>query len=229
MPDIQCDVIVMNLVKRAIHRTMSYTIKAYQFCFMAVHVWGRENIPKGPKIFVTNHITSYDEFWVLPVFNEPVHIVIGPGYNGWMNTKILDWLEQINAMPAHRRTVVDKAVEYLNKGESIYMAPEGDAHELFQLGKFYPGVARIQRLSGAPIVPIALVMPKRSIWDIPFRPTIEGRTYQTLVTFRGPFCINVGEVMGPDRKDESDEHFVGQVRDRVAELCEDVRMNKYWQ
>jgi 1-acyl-sn-glycerol-3-phosphate acyltransferase len=222
----------MNLLKRAAWYSHVWAIKAYQRLFMRVHVWGRENIPPGPKIYVSNHITSFDSFWVTPVFTEPVHIVIGPGYNGWLGTKVLDWLEQINAMPAHRGTVVPKAVACLEKGEPVYIAPEGDACELFQLGKFFPGVARIHRRSGMPIVPIALVAPKRSMRELPIRPIIDGRIYRTIVTLRGPFCINVGEpftvACGDIPQEEQDERILHELKRRIAGLMHDVRVDKFW-
>src|SRR3989304_8896434 len=116
----------MNGVKRAILYSCRSPIMVSRRLFLDLHVWGRENIPKGPKIYVTNHVTSTDPFWVLPEFIEPVHIVIGPGYKSRVIGKVLDAFEQINCMPAHRSTVVEKAVTFLKRGEAVYMAPEGD-------------------------------------------------------------------------------------------------------
>src|SRR3990172_1978533 len=121
----------MNGFKRAILYSCRYPIMVYRRLFLDLHVWGRENIPEGPKIYVTNHVTSTDPFWVLPEFTEPVHIVIGPGYNLPWVAKVLDAFEQINCMPAHRNTVVKKAVTYLQRGEAVYTAPEGDLQDLF--------------------------------------------------------------------------------------------------
>ena len=131
----------MNLGKRALNRTLVYGIKAYQRLFLDLQTWGWENIPEGAKIFVTNHISSTDPYWVLPIFAEPVHVIIVPGYQSRISTFLLDCFEQIKAMPEHRRTVVDEAVKYLTKGESTYTAPEGDLQEHLQLCQFYPGVA----------------------------------------------------------------------------------------
>lgn len=222
----------VNVVKRAIWHAYVLTIRAYQCLFLRLHVWGREHIPPGPKIYVTNHITSYDSFWVTPFFTEPVHTVIGPGYQTWMGEKVLDWFEQINAMPAHRHTVVSKALAYLERGEAVYLAPEGDLQELFQLGRFYPGVARIYRLSRVPMIPIALVAPKRAMRELPIPITVEGRVYRTVVVFRGPYCINIGEPFAPDipegTEKEQEEHILKLLAARIQSLSEEVRMNKFW-
>ncbi len=223
----------MNTLKRTLYNSFVFSIKLYQRVFLDLRVWGRESIPKGPKIYVTNHITATDPWWVLPVFTEPVHIVIGPGYQFRVGAKLLDSFEQINCMPAHRKNVVCKAAEYLEKGEPVYMAPEGDMQELFQLGRFYPGVAKIYRQARVPIVPIALVAPKRCMHESPRLSTVvDGHVYRMLNVMRGTFGINVGEAFMPDCPDGSDEeqnaHITALVKTRIEQLMDDVRRNKFW-
>jgi len=223
----------MNSAKRAFLYSLRYPIMAYRRLFLDLHVWGRENIPQGPKIYVTNHVTSTDPFWVLPEFTEAVHIVIGPGYKLPIFAKVLDAFEQINCMPAHRKTVVEKAVGYLRKGEAVYMAPEGDLQELFELGRFYPGVARMYRHVQVPMVPIALVAPKHAMREYPrFNDVVEGRVYRMVPVLRGTYCINIGAPLQPklpDDNPEVQEEFVSTLlKDRMRELIHDVRMDKFW-
>lgn len=223
---------MVNLVKRLLYRSFVGGIKAYQRVFLDFHVWGRENIPTGPKLYVTNHITSTDPFWVLPVFTEPVHIVNGPGYHSRMSAKLLDVFEQINAMPARRKTVVARAVEYLKRGEAVYIAPEGDIQEPFQLGRFYHGVAKIYREVRVPMVPIALVAPKRSMRKHRFSIVVEDRVYRMVSVLRGPYLINVGKPLMPDipngTDEEQNEYITALVKQRISSLVEDVRLRKFW-
>lgn len=222
----------MNLIKRTLYGSMICAIKVYQKLFLDFRVWGRELIPPGPKIYVTNHITSTDPNWVLPVFTEPVHMIVGPGYNLKLTASFYDFFEFINAMPAHRKTVVDAAVGYLQKGESVYTAPEGDCHEPFQLGHFYPGVARIYRRTRAPIIPIALVAPRSAMREWPMTMVVEGRVYRTVVVLRGPYCANIGEPFCPNTTEdggpEEDRRVMEELKERIRMLTEDVRMNKFW-
>ena len=222
----------MNGFKRTVYRSLVFSIKVYERLFMNLRVWGRENIPKGPKIYVTNHITSHDSIWVLPVFTEPVHIVIGPAYESPFLARVLDAFEQINAVPAHRKSVVANAVKYLEKGEAVYLAPEGDMQETFQLGRFYPGVARIYRQARAPIIPIGMVAPKSDMVELPFKTVVDGRVYRTVTVLRGTFCINVGEPLAPPIPEgtpqEQDEYILHVLRHRIESLVEDVRVNKFW-
>ncbi len=207
-------------------------IKLYQWLFLDFRVWGRENIPPGPKIYVTNHITSCDPQWVLPVFTEPVHIIIGPGYQSKIMAIFFDYLENINAMPGHRKTVVDEAVKYLKKGECVYTAPEGDLQEPFQLGRFYPGVARIYRKSRAPIIPVALVAPRYAMKEWPVSMVAEGRVYRTVTVMRRPYRINVGKPFTPPVTDdggpEEDQRIMDELKEQMRLLVEDVRVNKFW-
>jgi 1-acyl-sn-glycerol-3-phosphate acyltransferase len=221
----------LNLVKRTIFNGVVWSVKAYQRLFMDIHVWGREHIPPGPKIYVTNHISALD-VGVITLFTEPVHLVVGPAYKTWLATKMLDAMEQINAMPDHRHTVVPEAVKYLQGGESVYICPEGDMQEPCQIGTFYPGVARIYRETGAPLIPIAMLAPKSRMREYPFTTEVDGRVYRTVVILRGPLCFNIGEPLQPEPPegtDQQQEQFIlDALHSSMASLIHDARVNKFW-
>ncbi len=210
------------MVKRAVYQGLMGTIRAYQRVFLDLRVRGRENIPRGAKIFVTNHITTTDPYWVLPFFGEPVHVIIGPGYQSKVAAWVFDHFEQINAMPAQRKTVADKAVAYLRRGESVYTAPEGDLQDIERLGRFFPGVGRIYRRCPAPIIPIGLFAPREAMKAYPrLSMDVEGRVYRTVVVLRGPYFINIGAPFCPTICPELDEDAdAGRISD---ELCERVQ------
>jgi 1-acyl-sn-glycerol-3-phosphate acyltransferase len=218
--------------KRLLFQAFVGILRTYQRLAMDLRVRGLANIPPGPKIFATNHITTTDPYWVLPFFGEPVHIIIGPGYQSKTMARVYDCFEQINAMPAHRHTVVEKAVAYLKRGESIYTAPEGDLHPVGSLGPFYTGVGRICRQSGAPIIPIALHAPPQAMKDYPgWSMSVEGRVYRTLVVSRGPYYIDVGRPFRPAVWPELDENddarrIAGELRARIGDMIEGLRRNE---
>jgi len=199
---------------------------------MDFRVWGRENIPPGPKIYAVNHISSTDVYWILPVFPEPVHLVLGPCYKFRPLAWMLDRMEMVSAMPGDTRVVIESSVRLLQRGESIVIAPEGDLQEPYQLGPFQPGIAAIYRRTGAPIVPMALVAPRRSLREYPFPIVIEGRVYRTVAALRGPFCINVGAPLRPavengSRKDQN-QLILAALRERMQALLDGVRSNEFW-
>lgn len=207
---------------------------------MKYRVIGRDRIPSGPKLFVSNHISAFDGLWVLPVFADwqhqlaaPVHVVVGPPFAVPGMAWLCRWFDQINALAAHRSTVVDKAVKRLEAGASVYICPEGDFHEQFTLGRFYPGAAMMYRRAQAPIVPMALVAPKESLREYPFPTRVDGRVYRCVVGLRGPFVINIGEAMRPTiltegTDKEINEDVMRQVKERIAQLVEEVRREEAW-
>ncbi|MCH8966061.1 MAG: 1-acyl-sn-glycerol-3-phosphate acyltransferase [Planctomycetes bacterium] len=222
----------MNRIARTAYGSLVFSIKAYQFLFHNLRVWGRQNIPAGPKIYITNHITTHDSFWVLPVFTEPVHVVIGPAYESPFMARVLNRFEQIDASVANRQRVVEEAVKYLEKGEAVYMAPEGDIQEPFQLGRFYPGFARMYRRTLAPIVPVAVLAPKSDMTRLPFKTVIKGRVYTTLTVLRGTYCINIGKALTPEIPEgtpqEQDEYIVDVVRREMESLVAQIRVDRFW-
>lgn len=219
----------MNRGRRVLYSFFRSTIRCYQRLFLDLRVSGLERIPRGPKIYVQNHIASTDPYWVLPLLPDPVHVIVGPGYQSRLGGVVLDYMEQINAMPEHRATVVDKAVEYLRRGESVYTAPEGDLQPLFQLGRFYPGVAKMYRRFPTPIIPIALHAPPRALRACPWLDmNVDGRVYRSVNVLRGPFFVTIGEPFLPDldlRADQraDDERIMTALRDRIAEIIDEIR------
>lgn len=204
-------------------------LRCYRRAFLDLRVWGRNRIPRGPKIFVTNHVTSTDPYWVLPEYPDPVHIIIGPGYQSKLMGWVYDRFEQINAMPVARHLVVDHAVRFLERGESIYTAPEGDLQDPFCLGRFYPGVGRIYRRSRAPIVPVALLAPRSAMREYPrLAMRVEDRVYRAVFVHRGLYCINIGEPFCPAIRDDLEEEIdarriADELRERVQHLVFEIR------
>jgi 1-acyl-sn-glycerol-3-phosphate acyltransferase len=221
----------VNLVGRIIYDTIVGGMKLYRRLLMDAPVWGRSNIPEGAKIYVSNHITSH-EILLLTIFPERVHVVVGPACKSRVIARMAAMCDQINAMPSNRRNVVSEAVEYLRRGGSIFMNPEGDFQETFRLGRFYPGVARMQRLSGAPIVPIGVLAPRSRLREYAFTTEVNGRIYRTVAAPRGPYCVNIGTAFIPEAIGETDaerdEAILGQIRSRIEALVEDIRVNRFW-
>lgn len=224
----------MNRPKQLMYNSAVVAVRLYQKLFLDLHVWGREHIPPGPKIYVTNHITTTDPYWVLPVFTEPVHVIIGPGYKSKWLARVLDYLEQINALPQHRKAVVDQAVRYLERGESVYTAPEGDLCPTFQLGRFYPGVAKIYRRIQVPIIPIALLAPRHAMKERPsLEINVDGRTYRAVTVMRGPYAIHVGRPFWPELRATADEaadnlRIMEDLKARLQALINEIRVDRFW-
>lgn len=234
----------MHLVKSVVYNTAVGLMRLYRDWFVDFRVEGRRNIRAGPKIFASNHISSTDPYWILPEFPEPVHVVVGPGYNTPWLANLLDFFEQIDALSDRRKEAVDLAVHYLRRGESVYIAPEGDIQPAksdlggqgsspFELGRFYPGVARIHRRSGAPIIPAAIVAPPFALRENPrMNIEINGRVYRAIFNLRGPLVICFGQPFQPNLQGgedpTEDERVADELRNQIQELVDDVRERMNW-
>ncbi len=223
----------MNLFKRGLYRGFGFAIRAYERAFMRVHVWGREHITPGPKIYVGNHISSFDPFYFLPILPQPMHFIIGPGYDTALNKKLLDSFEQINALEGDGRSIVREAVQYLSRGDSVCIAPEGDIQEPGKVGRFHPGVARIYLAAGVPLVPIATLAPMHCLKELPqHQQEIDGRTFRMVVVKRGPYCISLGKPWLPKVPNGSEAKqtviLTRVIQQRIAEMVEEIRLEKFW-
>jgi len=222
---------LVNLLQRTIYKTIVLGLKVYRRLFLDLRVWGRENIPAGAKIYAASHISSH-EILLITCFPEPVHVIVGPACKSRIVARLCHYLQQINAMPEYRKTVVPEAVKYLQRGGSVFLNPEGDFHELFQMGRFYPGIARMYRQTCAPIVPIAVLAPKSSMRMLPIAIEVEGRVYVTKVVWRGPYCVHFGKPFFPECPDgspeEQDAAIVAQIRTCIEDLVEETRVNTFW-
>ncbi len=223
----------MNGPARMVYQALSLSIRAYQRCFLDFHVWGREHIPKGAKIYAGNHFTTWDSFYVMPVLPEPVHFVLGPGFRSALVARMLNAMEQVNAMPDHHGDVVRQAAVFLERGEAVMIAPEGDLNEPLQMGRFQPGIARIFRRHPAPIIPMVGLAPKRAMKENPRHAvTIGNRVYRSVKVTRGTYCINIGKPFYPELPPGSDARkdiaLLNGLRERMIALVEDIRMNKFW-
>ncbi len=215
----------MRPLPRILFRSFTQCVAVYQRVFMDVRILGRENIPRGPKIFAVNHVTSTDMYWILPVFRDPVHLVLGPSYQFRFLRFVLDRMEMLCALPGETKTMIESAVRYLRQGESVVIAPEGDIQEPFRIGPLQPGVAAMYRRARVPIVPMVLAAPKWNMLELPLRHEINGRVFRTRAVLRGPYGVKFGEPFAPrleesGRRDEY-ESILTTLRERLQSLVDD--------
>ena len=223
----------MTLRGRLLYDSLVRAAGVYQRLFSQVHVWGKEHIPPGPKIYAANHVMSFDAYWLSPVFPERVHYIVGPMNGTRITKKMIEYMEFISSDRAHAGDVVARAAAYLAIGESVAIWPEGNLQKPFQLGRFYPGAARMHLSAHAPLVPIGLVAPLRRLREFPkLDRMVDGKVFPMVIATRGTYCINVGEPWMPKCPNVSDMRQIMYVteglRERIGALVEDVRRNKFW-
>ncbi|MBN2511009.1 MAG: 1-acyl-sn-glycerol-3-phosphate acyltransferase [Spirochaetales bacterium] len=227
----------MHWVKKIIYKTIQTAIKLQLNLFYDFRVWGAENIPPGPKIYCSNHFSSSDPGFVITLMKEPVHMVIGSAFGIPVLNSILSMGEQINAYSEEdRRLVVPRAVEFLKKGESVYIFPEGDLNDQLSLKRFYLGLAKVYMACPVPVIPIGLISPRRNVEDKDI--TVKEVLYHQLRVVSRNYYANIGppvdfpeSVLDP-RDAEYEKKRAIEITDlvkaRIEELILDIRHTKFW-
>lgn len=128
-----------------------------------VKVTGREKLPKdGPVIFVSNHLSDFDQFAIIGSFGHYPMIWISKPEN--FDFPIAGpWLAKAGYLPIDRENpfsgvrTIRKAAEIAKAGyASIGVAPEGTRSKDHQLHEFHAGSFRVATLSGRPLVVLCL-------------------------------------------------------------------------
>jgi 1-acyl-sn-glycerol-3-phosphate acyltransferase len=169
-----------------------------------IHIEGRENLPKGPKIVVANHSSTTDSF-VLPwIFPEKLHFLAQSElFTLPVAGKVLTWADQIPVFKGRGQEALAAAREKLSQGKNIALFPEGTLNHGNGLQRAHTGAARLALQSDAPLVPIGIFSPPK--YTHPIRSHLFGR--QTLGGWQvgGPCFVHIGEPMHPPREDKIDD------------------------
>lgn len=129
---------------------------------------GDGNNPDGPYIFICNHRSASDAFFLGVLPHEVVQIVnVWPfripvlgqyaRFSGYLNIRMISPEE-----------FSEKAVQLLNEGVSIAFFPEGTRSVTGKMGPFHGAAFRLALDSRAPLVPLCIsgsekIMPKGSL------------------------------------------------------------------
>jgi len=171
---------------------------------------------------------------MITIMDEPIHMIIGPGFSVPVFKQVLKIGKQINALPENREKVIPTAIEYLKKNESIYIFPEGDLNNQKLLRSFYSGMARIYLSHPVPIIPIGIISPIRYVKEKEKNIKVGEIEYKTLTVLTGKFYANIGKPLRfPDFEkegltDDAIEKVTGSIKKKIELLIRDIKINKFW-
>jgi len=139
--------------------------------FYGLHIEGKENIPKeGAAIIAPNHKSYWDPPLVeVATIPRLVHFMakeelFSNPFFGWL-------IRQFGTFPVKRgsvdRTAIRNAVREIKGGSLLGIFPEGTRIKREGLGRYHSGMAALAMMTGAPIIPVAIIgsytMPKKKI------------------------------------------------------------------
>jgi 1-acyl-sn-glycerol-3-phosphate acyltransferase len=129
------------------------------FLFASWEVKGRENVPaRGPVLIVSNHLHIADP----PIVATSIKLrtVFMAKDELWHNSWSRYWVENFGAFPVRRggfdRDAIRQAEDWLKKGVSLIMFPEGKRSNNARLQPAFSGAALIALHIGMPILPVAI-------------------------------------------------------------------------
>ena len=222
----------MKPISRILHFIYRSIVKLSLQVNYDFQTWHETELPKGPKLFCSNHFSSSDVHFVTTLMKDPLHVVIGPGFGIPIVKRFLAATEQIRALtPDDRKKVVATAASYLKKGDSVYIFPEGKLNTQQELVMFRPGVARIYLANPVPIIPIGLIAPRRRVKDKHSKTA--GRN---MIVVSKNYYANVGkpmefpmalEIAKTDQK-SAEKLICDALTLEVSRLIAEIKNEKFW-
>ena len=101
----------MKALPRFLHGIYRLAVRIFLSTSCDFCVWEEEELPAGPKIFVSNHFSSSDAHFVTTLMKDPLHMVIGPGFNVRFIRPYLKCTQQI---PANTKEIAPKNLGITN-------------------------------------------------------------------------------------------------------------------
>lgn len=153
--------------------------------------------PEGAKLFVSNHPTTTDPFFLGLLTKEPMRIMVTA--NAFEVPVFRNYLLNAGHIPVDRgkgkgKATIGKAVEYLNQGKSVGIFPEGslspEVNGRFDVLPARSGAARIALQAKKPVIPVGIALDKRGIRTKDYQFSDRDTTGRWMT--RGDYVITVG-------------------------------------
>lgn len=216
------------------YKTVLMIVGAYKTLFIrSVEVFGKDNIPTGPKIFVANHPRVSDSF-VLPfIVREKLYFLIqADSFTLPILGRLLALAGQIPVTIGQGRKALNMAVDRLAEGGSVVIYPEGRLNDARELRRAGAGASILALESGAPVIPLGFYVPEK--FARPIKGHFHGRETIARWQFGGPCIVNIGKPWKPlvEEMDQSyralrdvTQQMMGQIIDLVEQAK--VAASKY--
>ncbi len=211
------------------HRLYNFTvrlIRLYARLMLKLDIrWHVAPLPAGPKLFIANHPSASDPFLLHLLSSKHLSVLIsGNAFDVPLFGRFLQHCEQISVVKGQNQgRALDQALYRLYHGHSVGIFPEGLVSP--RSGGYHPprtGAARLALMTGAPVVPIGIYLPReRSLF---IESKLSGKRTAAYWYLRGPYGMTVGEPV-TFTGDIEDQNLVRSVTaammEKIHELAEE--------
>ncbi|HLS50165.1 MAG TPA: lysophospholipid acyltransferase family protein [Actinomycetaceae bacterium] len=143
--------------------TLGTTLKV----FYQPWIRGAENVPEsGPAILASNHLAVIDSFFLPLMVRRPLVFLGKQDYftgRGLKGRAVAGFMRGVGTIPVDRSSgkageaALHTGLKRLAKGQLFGIYPEGTRSPDGRLYRGKTGVARMALISGAPVVPVAMI------------------------------------------------------------------------
>ncbi|WP_314666318.1 lysophospholipid acyltransferase family protein [uncultured Selenomonas sp.] len=139
---------------------LQIVFRLFFYIVFRTRVYGRENIPaEGAVILAANHASNIDPPFMASLIDRPVSYMAK--IELFENPIFGAAIRRCHAFPVKRgesdRGAIKTAVTVLKEGRVLGLFPEGTRSKTGELQKAEAGIALIAAMTGAPIVPVAIL------------------------------------------------------------------------
>jgi 1-acyl-sn-glycerol-3-phosphate acyltransferase len=172
--------------------------------------------PDGPKLYVANHPSASDPFLIHLLSRQPMSVLISanafafPLFGAYIRKA-----GQIPVIPGQGEQTLEKARHFLEKGYSVGIFPEGTFSP--QTGGYQEprtGAARLALLTGVPVIPVGIYMPREK--SVKISSNLSGGPTTGYWYLYGPYNVTVGKPIRFEG-DPADKTYVQSVSRNIMQ------------
>jgi 1-acyl-sn-glycerol-3-phosphate acyltransferase len=214
---------------RFIYHLFRYFLSGYLHATLDMRYRIEEPFPPGPKIFAGNHPTAWDVFPPVVVCGKvALHALIEeqiwslPGVGFIM--KITNQVRMYRGVQSVRS--IREAAEWLRRGESLLMAPEGERTDVRESRIATQGIIRLALAGKACIVPGGVWVPPEDTRMKPVKYNYKGQKYSVdsyFPRFRAKYAMVYGKAV------HLNEYFGKKIGHQKRQELADLILRKIYQ
>ncbi|HLF26508.1 MAG TPA: lysophospholipid acyltransferase family protein [Anaerolineae bacterium] len=167
-------------------------VAAYMRLMIDLDIAGPEPAPPAPQLIVANHPSTTDPFYLPLLFHHPIDmLLIDSAFRFPLLGAYLRRAGQVCVTRDAGTAAFVEAQRRLEAGRAVAIFPEGNISP--REGGTLPlhtGAARLALLTGVPVVPVGIYLPRTRARNI--RGRIGRRPLNGYWYLRGPYAVTVG-------------------------------------